>query len=117
MANQLTTGQASGEQTTTQSPQISGSSTGNTAKSSNVQPGTATSLLSSQNGLSLQPRALSTINLGGTAPAQTQTAQPKPLATAHHINTTYLAIPAALLLIAVVSFWLANRSVKITTDY
>ncbi|HXR49626.1 MAG TPA: hypothetical protein VN778_01210 [Verrucomicrobiae bacterium] len=110
MALSTTTG--SGTQTTTQSPQASTGTTGTTESSSSVQPGTATSLLSSQNGMPLHASALTTVNLTGATQAQTSQAAPP---SKHHINGGLLGISLALFVIAIALFWFTSRPVKSTT--
>jgi hypothetical protein len=120
MALTATTG--SGVQATTQSPQAATSQSGggpSTQSSSSVQPGTATSLLTSNNGVSLHGTALTTVTLGTSAAATPSTiaATQVPLARpqVHHINPVLLGGSGLLLVIAVVSFWLTSRSAKNST--
>ncbi len=120
MAN-LIIAPATGDQGTTQNPQtvptgetVGGAST----QSGSVQPGTAKSILTSQNGESLSPSALTTVSLDAPAITQSQTispagtAKPQP----HHFNPALFAVSIALVLIAAGFFWAINRSAKTTTD-
>jgi hypothetical protein len=107
-----------GAQTTTQSPQSVGGSGTNTEAGSNVQPGTATALLTSPDGISLRPTPLATVNIGASASTITPshaaitTAPPK-----HHVNSGLLGISAGLFVIAVIVVLFINRSAKNTTNY
>jgi len=118
MANNssLTATSGSGSQTTTQSPQSVGDAA-TTTRSTSLQPGTASNLLTSQNGVALQPTPLSTVSLNpATQTATTQnaaTAQP----TAHHSNPVLLVLCVLFLAAAVVMFWITSRSAKNTTEY
>jgi hypothetical protein len=119
MANdQLTASSGSGTQTTTQSPQSSVQSGTPTAQASSVQPGTATSLLTSGGGVALHATSLSTVSLNNTT-AQTQAAPQtaQMLPTHRHINPVLLSFSVVLCLIAIGMFWYTARSAKNTTDY
>jgi len=115
----LSISSGSGGQTNTQSPQGLVSSGSTTAAASNVQPGTATTLLTTGSGISLHPTQLPTINVN-TAPqtvtnpssVAATTVQPK-----HHISSGLLGISAGLFIIALVVFWIITRSAKNTTNY
>jgi hypothetical protein len=122
MALTATTG--SGIQATTQSPQAATSQSGggpSTQSSGSVQPGTATSLLTSDNGISLHGTALTTVSLDGSTAATTAVASSQiPLAvkpTTHHVNPVLLGGSGLLLIVAVVSFWLTSRSAKNSANY
>jgi hypothetical protein len=119
----LSISSSSGTQTSTQSPQGLVSSGNNAAAESggNVQPGTATTLLTTSSGISLHPTALTTVNVGaagsepvaGTSPAvATVNIQPK-----HHINGGLLGISIGLLVVAAIVFLFITRSAKNTTNY
>jgi cobalamin biosynthesis Mg chelatase CobN len=103
----------SASQTTTQSPQTAGASSNNAAQAGSVQPGTATSLLTSQNGLPLQQTQLSTVSLSGNASTQTTASAAKP----HHFNPILLIVAIAFFLIAAWLFWSTSNSVNKTTEY
>lgn len=107
---------AEGQQTTTSNPQTLPTQTiGASAKSGGVQPGTAASLLNSQQGVSLGNPDLTTVNLGPATQTQTA-ASPRPAQPARHsINATWLGIPVILVLVAVGTFWIMHRSAKSTT--
>ncbi|HEY5152618.1 MAG TPA: hypothetical protein VII55_01455 [Candidatus Saccharimonadales bacterium] len=116
--DQLTATGNSQSQTTAQgsSLQPTGQASGTGATSTNLQPGTATSLLSSgQGGVSLHGTALSTVNLNAPAASTSSTAVTKPVQTTHHASPVLLAFPAALVVVALVLFWTTSRSVKSTT--
>lgn len=98
----------------TQSPQSSaGSGSVATAPTSKVQPGTASSLLTSTQGVALDNTTqLSVVSLS-TAPqtvtGQTHTVtEPKK----HHVNPALLGIAGACLLLAIVCFVVISRSSK-----
>lgn len=110
----LTTTSNSGEQTTTQSPQASVGSAPATAQAGSVQPGTANNLLTSQNGQSLSPTPLSTIDLSGGAASTGQLAL-QPTAVKHHFNPVLGGAAVLLFVVAVALFWSTSRSVKNTT--
>ena len=111
--NQLTATTSSGQQTTTQNPQTATAQTDNAAAQAQaVQPGTATSLLNSQQGLTLAPGALTTVDLTAT----TTQATPKPVVPpTKHINAGLLGISAVLVVVAIVLFWWTGHSAKSTT--
>jgi len=97
--------------------QPTGEASSAAANSSTVQPETANSLLSSQQGgVPLHGTSLSQVSLSTPAPAL-------PLATAattaakpvHHANTVLLGFSGLLFVVAVVLFWTTSRSVKSTT--
>jgi hypothetical protein len=119
MADQLTTGQGSGTQATTGNPQTITPVNSSQTQTNSVQPNAGDNLLKSQGGISLNPTALQTIALG-EASSQSQTVKTTPTtpsATKHHLDATYLVIPGLLIVLAIIAFWLTNRSVKNTTDY
>jgi hypothetical protein len=109
-------------QANTQSPQTSaGSGSAPTAAAKNVQPGTATSLLSGPGGgsvgIPLNSTVLPVANLGATT--QTATAQPQQAVAQpkHHPNAVLLGVVAILVVLAVLAFWLTGKSAKNTTHY
>jgi hypothetical protein len=119
----LSISSGSGAQTSTQSPQGLVSSGNNAAaeSGSNVQPGTATTLLTTSGGISLHPTALTTVSVSnaGSEPVTTTSSavatvnvQPK-----HHINGGLLGVSIGLLVIAAVVFMIITRSAKNTTNY
>ena len=115
MADQLSTGQGSGTQAATANPQTLAS--GSATQTNSVQPTTSGNLLKSQGGIPLDSTVLPTVDLSAVSQqGQTQAASTTPAAP-RHINTTYLVFPVLLFVIAVVAFWLTNRSVKNTTQY
>ena len=107
-----------GSQATTQSPQSLVGSGSGTASTGSVQPGTATSLLTSTSGIALHPAQLSTVSFNSasatasSAPAVATTLPPK-----HHLNSGLLAISIGLVVIAAAAFLMISRSAKNTTDY
>ena len=114
-SNQLTTTTSSGQQGSTQSPQTAGQSGSTGTQSSSVQPGTATALLNSQNGVPLHGTALSTVSLNNSS----NTLVPSPAKPAYkrHINSPLMGVSVLLFIIAVVLFWAVSRPVKSTTQY
>lgn len=112
MAELNTTANAGGTQTSTQSPQSSAPATDTASTtSSGIQPGTATDLLRSSNGIVLQQSPLTTVNLT----ASTQSTTPVQTPQARHINGGLLAFSLILFVVAVVLFWKTGRSVNNTT--
>jgi hypothetical protein len=112
----LSTTQNFGNQNTTQSPQASTAPANNATLSSNVQPGTAASVLTSKQGTLLGSSALTTVNLSAATPATT--GQQNDVKPAHHFNSTLLVLPLLLLVIAVASVLFIQKSVKkSTTNY
>jgi len=113
---QLKTGSATGTQITTQTPQSATGPAGGT-KSNSLQPGTATTLLNSSTGIQLQNKAVPTIQLP-PATATVAQAGPSPVpAKPHHVSPVLISLPVILVLVALVMFWQARRSVKSTTYY
>lgn len=110
MADQLTSGQALGAQGSTQNPQSV--PTGD----SGVQPTTSTDLLNGSNGIALNQPKVPTIGLGNTAQTSSQTVTTAPAAH-HHVDSALLTVPGALLVLALVAFWITGTTVKSTTDY
>lgn len=112
----LTVGQPTNDQATTQNPQTAPTQTiGASTKSGGVQPGTATSLLTDSQGVSLQTRPLTTVSLAAGTPSQTSsTTAAKPAQ--HHVTPALFIIPVVLCLVAAAMFWAMSRSAKSTTD-
>lgn len=118
MALSTSTDGSISSQTNTQNPQTATQPATSAATASGVQPGTTTSLLTSQQGgVPLYSTALPTVTLG-QAPATPQvaggntgSAPPK-----HHVDAALFVLPALLIVVAVVFFWLTSRSVKSTTE-
>src|SRR5580765_1030313 len=118
MADQLTATSGSGTQTTTGTPQsvpITAGFGGGT-QASGVQPGTATSLLNSSQGVELTPTALPSVSLDSTTTAGKTTSVIPLAAKPHHLNLGLLGISAVLVVVAIVLFWSMNRSAKNTTE-
>lgn len=113
--NQLNITSGTGTQTGTQSPQSAGQSDSTTTQSSNLQPGTATTLLNGQGSVQLHQSELSTVSLNGSAAAVT--AVPVSSPPKHHINPVLFGLSGVLLVVAIVLFWITSRSVKNTTQY
>lgn len=108
----LSTGTNSGTQTTTQSPQASVGSTGNTERAGNLQPGTSTSLLNNdKGGVPLKNQQLSVVNLNGTQ-AKTVVSQPP---AKHQTAPVLYGISGLLFVAAIVLFWLTAKAEKSTT--
>lgn len=124
MALSTTTSGDISSQANTQSPQLSaGSGSAPTATAKNVQPGTATSLLSGaaggSDGIPLNSTVLPIANLNTSAQTATTIAQPKAAGVSkqHHPNAAILVIVAALVVLAIVTTWLTHQSAKNTTEY
>jgi hypothetical protein len=101
----------SGDQTSTQTPQAAQPATAGVS-SGNVQPGTANSALQSNQGISLTPTPVSTVNLSGST-GQVSTALPKQ----QHLNPVLVGLTLALLVVAVVLFWAVSASGKKHNQY
>jgi hypothetical protein len=104
-------------QAKTQTPQASVGPSTNATSSGNVQPGTASSLLTSQsgsNGISLTSQELPTVTVSAMATSG-QVGQPKPTPSVHHINMFFLCFALLLFIIAAVTFGVITRSAKTTT--
>lgn len=114
---QLTTGATSGAQTTTQSPQAVPAQTvgGASKQSGSVQPGTTATLLTSQQGISLNAVAPTTVSLTASTQSQASSAAAQP-AVRHHTNSAIFIVPVILCLVAIGFFWVITRSAKNTTD-
>jgi hypothetical protein len=112
----LSIGSGSGAQGSTQSPQGLVSSGIATAAGSNVQPGTATTLLTSPTGISLHTTQLSTVSLT-SATTPVVSSSPATILPKHHIDSGLLGISIGLAVIAVVVFLMITRSAKNTTNY
>ncbi len=110
----LTTVPGSGTQTTTQTPQAATNQTGSlAAKSGAVQPGTASSVLTSSNGgIALQSTPLTTVSLSAIT---SQAPAPVTVPAKHHLNPVLMGVSVLLCLIAVAMFWATMRSAKNTT--
>ena len=109
---------ATGQQNATQNPQTVPSAPGASTRSGGVQPGTATSLLTSTQGETLHPQTLTTVSLASdprTVRTTTSSVQPAP-PQAHKVNAVWVAIPLVICLVAVVVFWAMSRSAKSTTN-
>lgn len=104
-------------QANTQSPQISaGSGSPTSASAGSVQPGTATSVLTSEQGIGLKGTQLSVVSFSNapkTITGQTQASDTK--ASKHHINAVGIGVIAVVVLAALIIFWQINRSAKNTT--
>jgi hypothetical protein len=117
---ELNVAPATGEHYTTQNPQTVPTGTpGSPAQSGSVQPGTSDNLLKSEQGISLNNTALTTVKLDGD-PSQIRTqkqAVSKPAAQpAHHVNAAWLVIPVIFVLVAAGMFVVMSRSAKSTTN-
>lgn len=110
----LNTTSGTGNQATTQSPQVAGSSGTTGAKASSVQPGTASDLLRSQQGIQLKDTPVTTVNLSEAT--SSGTVQQTPATKHHHINPALGAFSIALFVLAIVLFWITSRTAKSTTD-
>jgi len=119
MALSTSTNGSIGSQSNTQNPQTAIQPVSAATKSGSVQPGTANSLLTSQQGgVPLQTTVLSTVSLNPsalqTAVPTTGTASSPPKQ--HHVSYVLLGFPVVLILVAVILFWTIRRSVKSTTE-
>lgn len=108
---QLPITSATGEQATTQSPQSAtpGSIGGQTPTS--LQQNAASSLLTSQNGVTLYPTVLSSASLNNLTSSTVAQATPQK-ATSHRVDTPLLSISLVLLVAAIIMVWLANKSAE-----
>lgn len=107
-----------GQQGSTQNPQtVPAKTLGNTAQAGGVQPGTSSSVLTSNSGQSLSPVAVTAVSLNGATSTGQVQAAPARRAPQHHVSAATLVIPIVLVLLAVVLFWGINRSAKSTTNY
>ena len=112
----LTTGNGSGTQSTTDTPQAATTDNGlSGTPTSGVQPGTATSLLSSPAGnaavgVPLEQTQLSTVSLNAptTAAVVVQPRVSKP----HHVNWGLFSMCGVLLVVAVGLFWWMSHSAR-----
>jgi hypothetical protein len=118
MALSITGGSGSVEsQANTQTPQASVGPSGNTTSSGNVQPGTATSLLETDNGgIRLTNQMLPTVTVGATAIGTVQTTKPSAQTTKHHTNFFLLGLAIVIFVLAIGFFWTTFRSAKNTTE-
>jgi hypothetical protein len=112
----LTTGSSSGTQTTTDTPQATTTDNGlSGTPTSGVQPGTATSLLSSPAGnaavgVPLGQTQLSTVSLNAPATAAV-VVQPR-VSKPHHVNWGLFSMSGILLVIAVGLFWWMSHAAQ-----
>ncbi len=112
-----TSGAGLGNQTSTQTPQASVGPASKAAASGSVQPGTATSLLTQSNGISLSGQALTAVSLDGTTTSTGQSSQPEPVTPAKHdVNPVLLGLAIALFVAALMIVWKINHSAKNTTN-
>ena len=112
----LTTTTGSGTQTTTGTPQSVGAPTTSAAKAGSVQSGTARSLLTSSQGVSLSNTPVTTVSLNATATNATTSAQTVNTSpTSHAINPVALGFCGLLFVAAVLLFFVTSRSAKNTT--
>jgi hypothetical protein len=112
-----TTNAPSSDQANTQDPQSAPSATssfGASQTSGGVQPGTAESLLSSQNGITLSSTSLPGVNLSTVSASQSTATNPSAQAK-HHVSAPLLIFAVLLIAAAGVMFWATSRSVKNTT--
>jgi hypothetical protein len=105
-------------QASTQTPQASVGPSGAATTSGGVQPGTASSLLttSSATGISLKSQVLPTVTVSGTSTGSLQAADTKTTPAKHHANVVLVGIAVVLLVAAVAFFWTTARSAKNTTE-
>jgi hypothetical protein len=107
-----------GTQSSTQSPQSLVNQGTSTEASSSVQPGTATSLLTTSNGISLGPSQLSTVTIGNGASSSSHTTQTVASASPpkkHTPNYVLLGVAGLLLVVAVVVSIIFTLNAKNTT--
>ena len=112
MALNTTTG--TGTQASTGTPQTVGEAN-TTAQSGSVQPGTANSLLTSNQGVSLNANALTTVDLTGTKTSTATVSTTPPTTQKHDINPVALGFCALLFIVAILMFVFTSRSAKNTT--
>jgi hypothetical protein len=114
MAGTLNATTNSGQQSTTQNPQVVGQPAVSGASTGSIQPGTRSDLLSGQGSIPLGNQQLTTVSLssaGNQAPAK----QPARAAAGHHFNSFLILITVLLLLVAAGSAAAIHRSAKNTT--
>ena len=107
-------------QTTTGNPQnVPTANSGPSTNSSGVQPGTASTLLTTTdnaNGVPLGGQNLTTVNLNASA-TTTSTVATSPPAAAAKTSPVIEVVAIGLLVLAIVAFVIINRSAKTTTNY
>jgi hypothetical protein len=104
-------------QKNTQTPQASVGPASKATPSGSVQPGTATSLLSTTTGgISLTNQTLPTVTVGAASASTGQVTPSKPIPAKHHFNPVLLGLAIVLLAAALAFFWIITRSAKNTTD-
>ncbi|GAC1499604.1 MAG: hypothetical protein NVS1B10_02500 [Candidatus Saccharimonadales bacterium] len=113
--DELTAGTSSGQQTDTQNPQTAGQAGNTGAQSSSLQPGTATNLLTSPNGVSLNNTPLATLSLDPSQNTSSSSTLVPPNPAPHHLKPALLIFPGVLVLLALILFWLTTRQAKSTT--
>lgn len=117
MADGLTATSSSGQQTTTGNPQIAPPQSGGpSTESGGIQPGTTSNLLTNSGGLPLNTaQPLTTVDLSATSTSTTATTSPP--AKDHQISPGLIGLTIALFALAIIAFWVTNRSAKTTTNY
>jgi hypothetical protein len=117
-SDQLNTTTNSSSLNSTGSPQAATSTSSASVQSGQtVQSGASDALLSGQGGISIpNGSSLNTVSLNGSAAASTTTSSSLvPEAPKHHVSWPLLGISGLFILVAIVLFVGANRSVKSTT--
>lgn len=104
-------------QASNQSPQQSTNNTFVGARSSAVQPGTASAALTNNQGIQLESQPLTAVNVGNTASSQTTATKPALTPDNSKINPVLLVLTLLFIVVAIAMFWAIQRSVKSTTKY
>jgi hypothetical protein len=110
MAENLTTTQAEGTQTATQNPQTAGAAASGGTRASDVQSGTAASVLNTSPGVQLQSTPLTTVPLTTSA-----VVLPKPKPAPKPANYLGTGLAVVLFVLAAVLFIAIARGDKTTT--
>ncbi len=111
----VTPGSGGGQNASTQS-NLQGSAQGSldNGLTGKVQPGIASEQLKTDQGITLTPTALSTVDLSGTAGSTTTTTAPPKQ---QDFNPVLIAFCAVLFIAAIVMFFITNQSGKKHNQY
>ena len=111
--SQLSATGGNGSQTSTQNPQTASPGNISPGSSSSIQALNSVNLFNGQNGVSLNPTPLPTVNLNTTTTQPTAT--PKTTVANHHINGALLGFSIVLFILAVAMFWFTSKGANKTT--
>lgn len=116
----LNTSTSGGDQLNTGDPQQGVPSIKTGTDADEVQTGTSQQILENIQGIQLSNRPVTVVDLSTQSADSGQTAAQAGIVIAaqskSHIEPALIAVPAGLLIVAVVSIWLIQRSVKNTTN-